>query len=443
MRKILSIILSLVMVLSMVGTLALVPAVASAADRTTIDDMPASNGTSIVNLDDQDYATLYGQPYLWGANSGGFYSVNALSGTQSYTDGVYTAKLHIIDEPTTANPSNKALQFEGDTCIRPVTEAEHAEMTLDVVLNGSTIKAKLGELYDSRNPSTTTPCYIYGDVGKTKYWLNKTDSYTLEELQAGNKGTATAPSNNFWFTKDGKASTNASATSVTLPKIKTAQVDENGYTIGTYSVGFKFKYPDITNTKAPLQLYIESGSSKYTFYLWKDNVGSYFDSNARYNQTLWVSDEETMGITANIKGQKVGKTKDVAGIYAKSDMLDTLPEIADNEWNDFLMTCNLEEETYRIYLNGKAVFFNVGGVYSSENYMPRAKALPSVSLTHVRHQTNAANPTIVDDCIVKYDTETLSSKLKWDMISNGQGIASVVSDLNLINTSHLVAHSKP
>lgn len=444
MRKILLTMLVTAMALSMAGGVVFNPAVTSASDYITIDDMPSANEMHTVTLDDNDYETEYGYPYLWDSNTAGLKRVATIAPDKTYEDGYYyTSKLHIVDAPTAANENNKALQFEAHAAMAIVTASEKEKMTIDVTLdqgttNEKTIKAFLGEKYNGSSAATTT-CYIYGEVGKTKYWVNKTDSYTEEELKAGAVGTATTPSNNKWFSPDGKVITNhINETSITFPEISNGKYDEDGNAIGVYSAGFKFMYPNISGcTNTQLTLDLKVGEYSYAFNIYTNQLITY-KNGITNTLNIWVSESEHQVISSSKATYLIGKTADTIGTYGDSSKLTAISAFKDNEWNDILVVGYLEDEIFRIYVNGKPLFIkeSVGdtSVYTSEFYLPKTTTMPTFRLSQARTTTSSGNQTVVDDMTVKYDAETLASKLTWKKISNNQGNDTVISDLNLLET---------
>lgn len=431
MKKILSTMLMLAMVLSMLGTIVLKPTKANASDYITIDDIPSANEIHTIDFDDKDYQAEYGYPYLWGSNTAGFKSVKAVAPEDYVTIGKtgYTAKLKLVNDPV--DGTDKALSFETVIGKAIVTEEEKAKMTISVNHNGSTVNAMLGEVY---TPSTgeVAPCYVYGETGSTKYWVTKSDSYTEQELAQGNVGTASGSANNR-FTYDGKGvSADLGWTSVVFPEIKNPIKDADGNVVGVYSAGFKFHYSKLSGASNLSFQFTPASGKSYSFNILSNQIHSETAS-----LEVWTS-ESTHAALGGKSSYRFGKTADTTGVITDASQLNVVTSFKADDWNDFLIVSYFEDEIFRIYVNGKPLFMQTtkdgNTIYTSDFYLPRASVMPEFIARQVKLRSGLESTVSIDDIVVKYDAETIESVLTWKKISNNQAIDTVISDLNILES---------
>ncbi len=406
----------------------------------SIDDMPKQTKSKIFVVENSSTTDFRGtRPDGFGVVSGPTKSaVPSVSGDGSFPSKCYAAKI-----ATESNPDNYAIYFQPHMTYHHVTQADLDKMTTNVTIKGTqnTINAyESSVVIDTSN--NTAPCYIAsttGDINGQLIWYYK--DATTGEAYAPAKIGSMVP--NLWFYQGTPYLTASSGTSATMPSLGTTgggsptefTTDNDGNFVGTYSISL-----NLLNTRVGTWNALEgeavgltSTSVNHVVYL---SQGAVYTDGGVANPVGYNS----QGTAVTVSGKNnssgvtlVGKNADTVGIFSKDDIsqLEQLPARQGNVWYNIMYVLSFDENVYRIYLDGKPMFFAVyvsGNLveYTSELYLPKTKTEPRIIVYAQRGNYFNDNGVYVDDYTMSYDAAaktigSVETQLK-PSLANSDGI---------------------
>ncbi len=425
-RKILSAVLTLVMVFSTVG----------AIEITTF-------ATDTVTMADFGGKVLFEENFDNPEDAGKTLAELGFTLSDASTEAVSTYNVQTAAKQDDVD--NKALSYDVKVTSRAYITTKEAE---EILANGNdyTIADKTKKAVVKEYGGKT---YLIVNESGVKYWYGTKANQDATGYEYDAVATNT---NSFWFKPDGtpweyeeagKTTTANKAaaqtnTTINVPK-DDIKKDKDGNIIGVVTYGLKFMNP---RTEA------WSGDDGFTLSLGNLGVaGQYYfresfirvDTNHHYE--TYNDDVKTYLPQSSPDNTFVAKSAETVGVLDnKNDLVlfkDTMRRTG-NQWHEAIVMVDYDAGIYRLYYNGKPVFFQTtSSKYISDLPLPSRKNLINPVLSAPRYNFFDGNEPKVDDIVIKYNEETANSKLKWDYISNGQSIDSVIQDLNLVNTLSL------
>ncbi len=392
----------------------------SVAAGITIDDMP---GKVILEQNFENPATSKVGQFInsQAQNSGGFYSTGGTAGANSVAP-------YIRVVPKTENAENVAIALEPGSAFMYATADEIAEINASeytVSHNGGAAQKGMHRNFGG------VDYIITKDGSNLKAWYKvtnfseETKAYTSVDTRTNNK----------WFYQDGKprdAEIGAMNVYNKIPSDMLKKDDEGNYK-GVISYSFKL----MTNADSPSNvngypsLVLDGISSANNIFALKhDSMVSY------YNYAGYKNGEKITISGVNANGCFLGKNANVQGNKTNTDELDLLGTVAkrqEGQWVDYIIVMNLDDNYYSIYIDGKPLYLLSNGVYYNQFAIDTKgdNLLNTVKFNAGRFETYHGDFTYLDDFVVKYYYDNIYDVLTWNMISNGQAIASVLNDISL------------
>ncbi len=422
MKRILSSVVVLAMVLSTVGALTLT---SYAADAITIDDMPGN--------------TYYTQNFE-GVEAGTF-SKNLTGWTAS--DGSTNSSLVAsfkVEENTVGGASNKALAVTGNAGNYYLTEEEYTDITnngQDLSYSGVTyrvIKKTYGgvEYYIGFKKGT--------DRSTQKLWFAVDDPLTADV----NETTTKTNSKNQWFKADGTPyvynetgkSTGSSAVIVnasntTFPAPTPVKI--GGNVVGNYTMSY-----DLTQYANGSYW---NGNDYFTmlvaakiYYITKNGLLQYVNVDAK-KTVLYINDAAGNNLLIDNTATMLGEAGTTPGIVTDKTQLTAFSTRNSGETKNVMVNVNFNEKIINFYYDGKPVYWKATGteIYSKDlvDSTMLVSDFPGMGLSPVRYNTFTSNPITIDNITLKYNSETIDSALAWENFSNGQLESDIIRDINL------------
>ncbi len=387
-KKILSATLVLALALSVVGTLQMT---SFAADHITIDDMPGAVVYS-ENFDKVEDAAKT-TPTQYGMTESDT-AANCVSDFVVETEG----------------DGNKALIPKSRLAYYYSTPEELAEMAASEYTISITDSKGNVKVYPAILKKVNDDYFLIYDVGGVKQWVG-IDYVEGTKAYAPNA----SKTNNFkWFYANGNPYTymegadgtgvtvknpKATASSAKIP-IKNLAYEKNGTDIkGIISIGYKFKNLRAgtwaADDGATIALNLTGVLGQ--FYIRQKIVR--IDGTHNY---IYIAEDNAID-TGHGPASFIAPNADTTGIFdAKGVLKDFGDAPRDNGWHDALVVVDYDNATYRLYYDGKPVFFNVSGKYSSEFKILNKTTAPDFIFSTPRYNYWGNNEPMFDDVVVKY-----------------------------------------
>ena len=432
-RKILSIVLSLVMVLGTISALQM-PVFASTSDALTIDDIA---GTVVYeqNFDNKDIGTSYtdiGDGYI---------------GTDRKNGATYTVYYETVNMPKSSNANNVAFGMRsGGKLAMHVTAEEKAEIdAANTFVQVSAATKAAVKLYSFKQSDGTYKHYLIGyrtnDPGRRKWYFPCDENGTITKSSTGTATIGGVPvplynlgdSYSFFSVETGEPMAPTANSTVDFPAPETLK-KVDGWIVGRFAASMNFAFPNNGNLYNVDALCYNIDAIEMRF------------AQTGVSLPAAVSMIDDNGATVSVSGSAlVGNSKDAPSYFAvadKSTYTKTYTNLVDEEWHNILTDMDFDEGTFKVYYDGYPLYFPVkssGTVvgYSSEFAIPghaQFASFPKIGLTSQRYQTYFGHLPAVDDIVMKYDVDTFETKVNWTAISKGQSANAVTQDLELMDT---------
>ncbi len=433
-KKHLSVLLVLCLIMSTVGALQM-PVLASTSSALTIDDITGEICYE-QDFDDKTIGTSYsslGDGYI---------------GTDRNSGATYTVYYETVSFPTASNSNNIAFGMRsGGKLAMHVTAEEKDEIDAanTFVQISAATKAAVKQ-YSFLQSDGSYMHYLIGyrtnDPGRRKWYFPCDENGTITKSSTG---TATVDgvsvplynlgdSYSFFNTETGEPMAPTANSTVDFPAPENLKRSDN-WIIGRYAASMNFAFPsngDLYNADA---LCYNIGDIELRF----------GQSSCSYGAAFSVIGADDATVSTGGSSTFIGKTADTESYVAAVDKdanLNAYTTIQDNVWHNILTDMDFDNGTFKVYYDGYPIYFPVksGSTvvgYSSEIVIPghaQGASFPKIGLTAQRYQSYYGHLPAIDDIVMKYDTDTIETKLTWTTISNGQSQAAVISNLNLVDS---------